>query len=179
MQPLYTQKCLYIQKWFRSTSTGKEQEETQGWLKGWCYPVSALPNAAGELWVGGCTCAIPVPPCAPYLPPTCTHIHIHIVPALHNVVMAAVLWSRSKGRGSGKWSDRVWNTVICPSFAAIGKQLLQTPLFQKMKPQFHFPTKPENIKKQIFRGLGMSPSAHCRSQGRTLLTFFSKNRLWW
>lgn len=145
MQPLYTQKRIYIQK-FRSTSTGKEQEQTQGWLKGPCYPVFVLSNEAGALWVSGCTCANAVLPCTRY-PPRLPHAQTHILPVLYKAVTAAVFWSRPTRKGSGKSRDGAWNTPICPTASAISKKLLQTPLFQKRKPQFHFPTKPENIKK--------------------------------
>lgn len=123
MQPFYTQKHLHIQK-FRSTSTGEEQEQTQGWLKGLRYPVFALRNAAGVLWVGGCTSAVPVLPCTRYPPPTGIHKYIYTPSVLYETLTAAVFRSRPTRKGSGKSSDRVWDTPICSSASAIGKELL-------------------------------------------------------
>lgn len=131
-------------------STVKEQEETQGQLKGPCYWV-ALPNAAGALQVGRCRCATPVPPCTPHLPPTRTlDRHIHVLPALHNMVTAAAFWPWPTRWGSGKWSDRVWDTLICPSFSAIGKEMLQTALSEK-EATISLPNKARKHEKVIFQ----------------------------
>jgi len=108
--------------------------------------VFASPKAAGALRVSGHSCATPAPP-APHasLPPAHTNTHTSSRP-----FTARPQQPRSEqGQPEGEVGSEVAGSdaLICPSFSAIGKELPQTSLFQKKKSQFHFPTKPENIKK--------------------------------